>query len=353
MAENGRIWILGRRYSEFHALHLALSRRYPVAAAPELPPKTYSFMSGGSLTPQQLEQRRAGLERYCTLLIAHRWAGTPEFGRFFQLDPDDRQGARDEDVSASATASKSSSSAESSLSSSPAVLRRKSNLSSAHGWLDELRQLQATLGDISSHVSAFERSLQQQQQPSPSAVIDEAQTQQKRTQIKRSLANVGYRLKHLGEALAQLTQDLSDGEVLRRQDLLEGLKSHKERLDKKMLSTSHERDRGQLLSGSYSGSSIGGSPAMGRRVLGVPPPELPETQHLETPQLVGLQQDMIQTQDQQLDSLLQVVQRQKEMGRVIGDELEIQNRLLENLDGRVDGTRARLSNAQRQADRLK
>ena len=62
---------------------------------------------------------------------------------------------------------------------------------------------------------------------------------------------------------------------------------------------------------------------------------------------------MVDEQDHQLDKILQVVQRQKEMGRAIGDELDIQNSLLAEIDEKVDITDARMKGANKQIKKLR
>lgn len=61
----------------------------------------------------------------------------------------------------------------------------------------------------------------------------------------------------------------------------------------------------------------------------------------------------MEDQDSQLDQMMRVVQRQKEMGLAIGDELDLQNEMLNELDQRADLTRAKLKGAQTQMKRLK
>jgi regulator of vacuolar morphogenesis len=47
-----------------------------------------------------------------------------------------------------------------------------------------------------------------------------------------------------------------------------------------------------------------------------------------------------------------IVGRQKEIGKAIGDELDVQNKLLDDLEGRVDITGARMKGAIQQAKKL-
>jgi len=55
-----------------------------------------------------------------------------------------------------------------------------------------------------------------------------------------------------------------------------------------------------------------------------------------------MQKEEIGVQDEQLDQLMDVLKRQGQIGQAIGDELDLQNKLLEDLDADVDRTKAKL-----------
>jgi regulator of vacuolar morphogenesis len=55
-----------------------------------------------------------------------------------------------------------------------------------------------------------------------------------------------------------------------------------------------------------------------------------------------LQREELGTQDEQLEQLMSVLKRQGQIGQAIGDELDLQNKLLEELDADVDRTQAKL-----------
>jgi regulator of vacuolar morphogenesis len=61
---------------------------------------------------------------------------------------------------------------------------------------------------------------------------------------------------------------------------------------------------------------------------------------------------MLQQQDQGMDNLLRIVKRQKEMGMAIGEELEIQTRMLEQLNEDVDRVDKKTRVARKRADKL-
>lgn len=54
----------------------------------------------------------------------------------------------------------------------------------------------------------------------------------------------------------------------------------------------------------------------------------------------------------ELEQMLAVIQRQKELGRAIGDELDLQNAMLRDVDDKVDVAGARLRGANEKIKRL-
>ncbi|CAO3675544.1 unnamed protein product [Umbelopsis ramanniana] len=68
---------------------------------------------------------------------------------------------------------------------------------------------------------------------------------------------------------------------------------------------------------------------------------------LENGQILQLQSRMMDDQDRNLDMLSDAVGRQRELGLLIGDELESHVQLIEETDEMVDRTDTRLRNAQK------
>ena len=102
----------------------------------------------------------------------------------------------------------------------------------------------------------------------------------------------------------------------------------------------NSRDRQELLSSSYQ-----------RRVLG-PAAETAQTEGLTTTGLLQLNKSMVSEQDQQLDTLLSIVSRQKDIGRRIGEELDEQNSTLKEMDDRTDIISSKLKNASKTLKKL-
>ncbi|KAG0163024.1 hypothetical protein DFQ30_000854 [Apophysomyces sp. BC1015] len=68
---------------------------------------------------------------------------------------------------------------------------------------------------------------------------------------------------------------------------------------------------------------------------------------LESGQLVQLQQRIMEDQDNNLDQLSDVIRRQRELGLVIGDELEAHAQLIDETDALADRTDAKLRQARK------
>ncbi|KAL1924891.1 uncharacterized protein VTP21DRAFT_4545 [Calcarisporiella thermophila] len=92
-------------------------------------------------------------------------------------------------------------------------------------------------------------------------------------------------------------------------------------------------------------------------LLGKPPKSTKRTVHfadqvvepddLESGQLLQLQQRIMEDQDENLEHLSSAVGRQRELGLLIGDELDTHMELLDDVDSAVDGTDSRLKRAKR------
>lgn len=74
------------------------------------------------------------------------------------------------------------------------------------------------------------------------------------------------------------------------------------------------------------------------------------TADMENGQILQLQQRIIDDQDQDLDHLSSAIRRQRELGLLIGDELETHAQLIDETEGMVDRTDERLRQAKKKLD---
>lgn len=96
---------------------------------------------------------------------------------------------------------------------------------------------------------------------------------------------------------------------------------------------------------------IGGSAAP-TRVLGAAPPPPPpqetsETRPLDNQGLLTLQQTYVHSQDERLESLTSSIRRQRALGELINQELEVQGEVLGRLEEGTDRVGKRLGEAGR------
>lgn len=138
--------------------------------------------------------------------------------------------------------------------------------------------------------------------------------------------------------------ELMDGEVRRRRDLLTAARKERDGLESLANSMAAKRglpssaatataaERGSLFSQGGNGKPRVG----GGRVLGAPLPETERTRELDNQGVLMLNDGYMREQDKVVESLLGNVTRMKEIGVAIGEEIEVQNRMLSNLDADVD-----------------
>lgn len=90
------------------------------------------------------------------------------------------------------------------------------------------------------------------------------------------------------------------------------------------------------------------------RTLGKPQQyqETDQTRHLDDGGLFQSQKDQFDQQDAQLDSLAQILRRQKQLGLTMNQELAEQNELLATLDAEVDVTQGKMKVAEGKMSRL-
>ncbi|KAG1449857.1 hypothetical protein G6F56_008521 [Rhizopus delemar] len=75
-----------------------------------------------------------------------------------------------------------------------------------------------------------------------------------------------------------------------------------------------------------------------------------DSTHLENGQILQLQQRIMDDQDQDLDDLSDAIRRQRELGLLIGDELESHAILIDETEEMVDRTDERLRKAKKKLD---
>ncbi|KAK6335319.1 hypothetical protein TWF718_010750 [Orbilia javanica] len=321
-----RSFSLKKRYSDFDELHRALISSVGAPPPTPLPPKYYlkSTVSNNEFA----EERRQSLEEYIYAIQNDqdsRWRESPPWRQFLNLP------------SSTSNYESSSTSITSHLSSIPSH-----TLSDPVLWLDAHREMKTFLQDARSEISRRDQATSVADQHDASAAA------------KKVLVKVSGLLDNLERGLALQSKAtgisiLGDGEIRRRKDLLASGMKERNALEALANSLSASKLQGSsktpqsmavtkealalaataATTGNMRGRSAG-------RVLGAPAPETDKTRQLDNIGVLQLQQEIMKSQDEDLQTLLKAVGRQKQVGVEIGRELDEQNQLLDSLDVDVE-----------------
>ncbi|KAJ3305742.1 hypothetical protein HDV03_001150 [Kappamyces sp. JEL0829] len=320
-------WVLAKRYSEFHALDKALNE---LATTPEkLPEKTWFNFSS-----QVVEFRRKEMERYLQAILYHKdtiWRRSRAWAAFFNLPETNTA------VSAAGTLG--------------TLAVPAANLDPAR-WMQEYESLYSFCSQIRAVLNDRDRS---------SLNGDTTVAQSKRFQARKGLKLAQDSFEQL--ALGLKHDGLAQGEFTRRQDLLWNIKSDLEGLED--LTRAHSSSTTQTGSLSHSEMRARASssarnellgttavPTRTSRKFGVQPQETERTRTLDSAGLLQLQQQEMHLQDKALDSIAEVVKRQKEIGMAISNELDDHNAMLEQLDEGVTRFETKMKTAEKKVNRI-
>ena len=337
-----RSWHMWRRYSEFVDLHTELTKSVGVPPPSPLPPKHAFAMLRSSKNEALLEERRAGLEAYLRAIVSakdSKWLDTFALRDFLGVP-----------VGKPADPSSSNS------------IDGGSGQFTSSTWLDEHLDLQARVRDVRADVNRRDAFAERG---------DVSQAHGTNVQAKKKLAGVLSRVGALAEGLDALAlRGMSQGELQRRTDMVARIQDDCEKLAK-MLTVARHAARGP--GGTAAERGGGGGPAADSdraalfgaagaaslskpiaRVFGVPPPprETEQTRPLDNQGLVQLQQATMDQQDTQLAQLTAILQRQKQLGVAINNELAQHMELLDGLSDDMDRVGGKLTAAKKQVNRL-
>ncbi|EPZ33877.1 hypothetical protein ROZALSC1DRAFT_28616 [Rozella allomycis CSF55] len=202
------------------------------------------------------------------------------------------------------------------------------NSSISHGnWITEFRKLERKRDKIGENVS---------------------EAYALTSQAKSLFTEVTVKVDQLKKSLDSTDANITKDELSRRQDKLHELNYEIEKLGKIVL---HTKPIPPTFDGIQSKVAFSATSASPRRVFGVAQ-ETNETKNYDDSGLVQLQRQMMVKQDENLDQLLSIVQKQKEIGSSIGQELDIQNKMLSNLEIGVDKTGLKISQTQRKLKKM-
>lgn len=359
LSPSGRTYEIRRRYSDFVQLDDRLTKavgagqRAPVG----LPPKRVADTSSGvltkalvgigaagnrgnSLTDSQKVERRLGLERYLKALVASkdtRWSRSRVLEDFLELRQH-RDGTEDGGGAAG----------------------QGSGEWTSTGWLNESRALDELTRDTRVKVQQRDKLVRDKS----------ADAHKVAGEVKKDLVSLVTRVGNLAKGLEPLAQQgMAQGELSRRSGIVQRLQDDIEQLGKAVNdgprigagpgtsftreSPASSKDRQALLSSKNPSSTPAQQPS---RVLGArpsgQPQETAETRPLDNSGLMHLQQQYMQDQDNKLDSLTAALRRQRVLGEMIHDELQLHDEVLDEIDKGTDRLKGKIKAADKQIKRL-
>lgn len=213
-------------------------------------------------------------------------------------------------------------------------------------WLDCHRDVKAQLHDARLHLTSRDQASSPQKQHEASAAA------------KSCLVKVGGMIHALEEGLKNLqqgaagwgSQKLGDGEVRRRKDLIATAKKEKDGLENLLnaMATKSKLDNA-VATMHETQKLVGIKPKTSGRVLGK---ETAETRELDNEGVLQLQKQKIANQDLDVEELRKIVQRQRELGAAINNELVVQNDMLRMVDEDTDRVQAKMEIAKKRIGKI-
>lgn len=275
-------YTIPHRYSAFASLHSSLSPLSP----PPLPPKRSLFSLGAPSEPTLLT-RRAALETYLRSILSRApLASSPFFTSFLAAPP---------------------SAAPAPTTSTSWLLAHSSLTSLARSLRGQFAQRDALIlrNDAGAHAIG-------------------AEAKKGLVELVKGMGELVRGLKELGEA------GMVEGELRRRGEMLGSLQDEAENLGR-VVGGGPRVGSGKKGENGRERQSLLAKGKGTARVLGVAQ-ETSETRPLDNAGLMQLQQTYVGEQDAKLESLTAVLRRQKALGLMIGDELAVQNEVIDGIE---------------------
>ncbi|TPX44552.1 hypothetical protein SeMB42_g04287 [Synchytrium endobioticum] len=366
-----RSWTVTKRYSELDSLHHKMNALAPTPV--QLPGKTlFSSLPSQAFNADFLTARRTGLERYLQAILHHPnaiWRRSKEWCDFFGI-PDRKAGARA--VSGSWWLKSESANGK----------------DDAESWMEEYASVMDTLRQVRQYVVERDKAYARGDSTIASTAAMNG---------KKVLASLTSRIKTLEDALVRINAAnntgnntvnrpanppgyddsistvnnnssrsslVGGGELNRRNDMIATLRDERDALTRVLALPPRNVDRGALFGASSSGDSINNpvdthqpssssvTAKTARKFGSAVPQETEITRPLSNAGVLQHQQHVIATQDEDVDALLTIIRRQKEIGNAISDELDVQNQMLDELDQSVDRTKTGVRKVNRQLDKM-
>jgi len=188
-------------------------------------------------------------------------------------------------------------------------------------WLREIDRLSSLASEINKDIKEYH-----------TAIRNNAAHAKLAATVRRKLVQLTTDIASLDDDLRRNTT-ITEKETSRRRDLIMNLSNRKDQLAE-ILTQSPV----QAMKPGQRESLLKPDDKKANRSWGVQPVETEITKGMDNTQLVGHQKEIIQEQDQNLDFLSQSIAKQKEIAIVINNELDVHNKLLDDLDVNVEKT---------------
>lgn len=306
-----------RRFSEFWELKNKLEKEFNAELPYELPARQLGLWPRSTLDPDVIEERKIKLSKFLKDLLNDsfdtKWKHSIHVSKFLKLSADWSAGNgvtyRKANVSGNETT-------------------KSPNLCDPEQWIIGFRNCKTLLEQCKKE--------------------DNSKRTQNSMQLRLALYNLENALKE-----NRRSHEIGDAELERRNNLMLALKRDinemaLENTTNYSIDKNTNDDEDRLRSALFTDSTIPKSPKKplaGRRKFG----ETDETAPLSNQELLQLHKSKMQEQDQELEEVRKIVQRQKNLSLEMNQELAQQNDILDLLDNDVDNTASKLRNANRKA----
>jgi regulator of vacuolar morphogenesis len=210
-------------------------------------------------------------------------------------------------------------------------------------WMQEYTHLLGYFTDIRTFLNENDRLTQKG---------NTSGAQSSKFQARKGLKNIAEKWEILNSSL-ETPQNISVGELARRKDLCLNSKLEIKSLeDLANAPTTSENTKVTKARLELLGDNRDGRPRSTRNFGVIVPVETEKTRALDDHGVLQLQNEQMQQQDDVIGALAQVVKRQKEIGLAIGNELDTQNHMLNQITDSVDKVDGGLKTADKKMNRI-
>ena len=332
-----------KRFSDFVALNTAITSQSS-SVPPPCPLPQKAWLKSTVSSPALAESRRKELEQYLQAINKAkdpRWRSSSAWRIFLNLPGSTSGGDGAEESNGLHATSR--------------IAAIRNPVTEPSVWLDVHRDLKTQLRDARQALAHRDQAGDVQAQHAAAA-----SAQGHLVRAATTISSLDYGLHQMIKQVPQGSRvnnpgneehnlaGIGEGEFRRRKDLLAAARKERQTIDDALrLSFRAKSGNDDLLEAEVGAETSSGrsakvqsvsssTPGTKRRILGTAQKETERTRELDNDGVLQLQKQLIQEQDEDVTDLTKVVQRMKEMGVQINDELEMQSEMLNMLDQDTD-----------------